>query len=63
MNTFQDKEALYNEEMRLLREKKERYLDIMMQQADVIRDLKALVEVRDYQILDLQNKLAEESNI
>lgn len=63
MNTFQDKEALYNEEIRLLTEKKERYLDIMMQQADTIRDLKALVKVRDYQILDLQNKLTEESNI
>ena len=60
---YQKKLEAMNYELIAVTEKKEAYLEVMLKQSDIIKELRNQVEARDKQILDLQNKLAEESNI
>lgn len=59
----QNKLETMNYELIAVTKKIDAYLELLLKQADTIKDLRSLVKARDDQILDLQNKLAEESNI
>lgn len=59
----QNKLEAMNYELMAVTKKKDEYLELMLKQSDQIKELREQVKARDNQILDLQNKLTEESKI